>query len=109
PSYSREGMASWYGGKFHGRRTASGERFNMHKLTCAHRTLPFGSRLRVTNLSNGREVVVVVNDRGPFVHSRLIDLSRKAAEQLDFLGRGVTRVRVESLLPDKDRYEIETE
>ncbi len=91
------GMASWYGGKFHGRQTASGEVFDKHKLTAAHKTLPFGTRLRVTNLENGRSVTVKVNDRGPFVKGRVLDLSRGAAEQLRMIEAGVVRVRMERI------------
>lgn len=91
------GSASWYGGKFHGRKTANGERFNMNDLTAAHRTLPFGTRVRVTNEANGRSVVVRINDRGPYHGNRVIDLSRKAAESVGLLGRGVGRVKLEVL------------
>jgi rare lipoprotein A len=90
-----EGGASWYGVEFHGRRAADGSRFNMYELTAAHRTLDFGTRLLVTNLSNGRTVKVTVNDRGPFVEGRIIDLSFAAAQQLDMLDDGVTPVRLE--------------
>ncbi|WP_324827069.1 septal ring lytic transglycosylase RlpA family protein [Qipengyuania zhejiangensis] len=82
------GNASFYGRKFNGRRTASGERFDMNQLTAAHRTLPFGSLVRVTNPSNGREVVVRINDRGPFHGNRVIDVSRAAATQLGLIQRG---------------------
>jgi len=91
------GLASWYGRRFHGRRTASGERYDMAALTAAHKTLPFGSRVRVTNLDNGRSVVVVINDRGPFVKARVIDLSHAAAAQLGFLQDGVAKVRIDVL------------
>lgn len=94
---SHVGLASWYGPGFHGRRTASGKRFDMAALTAAHPTLPFGSRVRVTNLANGRSVVVRINDRGPYVKPRIIDLSRAAAEALGFLDDGVTRVRLDLL------------
>jgi rare lipoprotein A len=90
------GYASYYG-PGESRRTASGERFDARALTAAHRTLPMGTNVRVTNLSNGRAVVVRINDRGPFVHSRVIDLSRSAAEQLDFIARGVARVSIEQV------------
>jgi rare lipoprotein A len=90
-----EGIASYYGKGFHGRRTASGQRFDQYAMTAAHRTLRFGTRVRVTNLRNGRDVVVTVNDRGPFVHGRIIDLSRAAASRLGMLRSGVARVRVE--------------
>ncbi|MEO3428551.1 septal ring lytic transglycosylase RlpA family protein [Pelagibius sp. CAU 1746] len=94
---SHVGLASWYGPGFHGRRTASGKRFDMAALTAAHRSLPFGSRVRVTNLANGRSVVVLINDRGPYVKPRIIDLSRAAARELDFLEDGITRVRIDLL------------
>jgi rare lipoprotein A len=93
--YTQEGVASWYGKKFHGRRTASGERYDMHELTAAHRTLPFGTRVRVTNLDNGRKVVVRINDRGPFIKGRVIDLSYAAARQVGMVNAGVARVRLE--------------
>jgi rare lipoprotein A len=82
------GRASWYGPGFHGRRTASGERFDMNDLTAAHRTLPFGTRVRVLNAQNGREVVVRINDRGPRIRHRIIDLSKAAAAALDLLQVG---------------------
>ena len=82
------GNASYYGRKFHGRRTASGEAFDMNQLTAAHRTLPFGSLVRVTNPANGRSVVVRINDRGPFSGHRVIDLSRAAAEEIGLVARG---------------------
>lgn len=90
-----EGNASWYGVEFHGRRAADGSRFNMYELTAAHRTLPFGTRLQVTNLRNGRTVKVTVTDRGPFVEGRIIDLSFAAAQQIGMLGGGITPVRLE--------------
>ena len=96
--YRAEGLASWYGRRHHGRHTASGERFDQHALTAAHRSLPFGTRLRVTNRDNGRSVVVRVNDRGPHARGRLIDVSRKAAEQLGMLNSGEAPVRVERLV-----------
>ena len=89
------GMASWYGERFQGRRTASGEAFNMNDLTAAHPSLPFGTRVRVRNLDNGREVVVRINDRGPFARGRIIDLSRAAALTLGFLQAGTARVSVQ--------------
>lgn len=88
------GQASWYGGKFQGRQTASGEIFDTEKLTAAHKTLPFGTQVEVTNLENGLKVVVRINDRGPFVEGRIIDLSRAAADALDMVGSGVARVEV---------------
>jgi rare lipoprotein A len=97
--HATTGRASYYGGRFHGRRTASGARFDQNAMTAAHPTLPFGTRLRVTNLANRRSVLVLVTDRGPFVRGRIIDLSREAARQLGFLRKGVTRVRLETLEP----------
>ena len=86
------GSASWYGPGFHGRRTASGERYDMHALTAAHKTLPFGTMVRVKSLVNGREVLVRITDRGPFARNRVIDLSRAAAAELDMLGLGFKQV-----------------
>lgn len=91
----QEGIASWYGRKYHRRHTASGERYDMFALTAAHRTLPFGTVLKVTNLENGRTVKVRVNDRGPFVKGRIIDLSLAAAREIDMEIAGVVRVRIE--------------
>lgn len=88
------GIASYYGRRFHGRRTANGERFNMNAMTAAHRTLPFGSLVEVTNPRNGRSVVVRINDRGPFVRGRTIDLSRAAARELGMISRGHARVEL---------------
>ncbi|MCX7077844.1 MAG: septal ring lytic transglycosylase RlpA family protein [Pseudomonas sp.] len=95
--YDETGGASFYGAKHQGKRTASGEPFNQHALTAAHRQLPFGTRVKVTNLNNDKTVVVRINDRGPHVRGRLIDLSRAAAEQLGMLRNGTARVRVQSL------------
>lgn len=95
--YSAEGKASYYGAQHHGKKTASGEPFDQNALTAAHRTLPFGSRVRVTNLRNDKSVVVRINDRGPFTRGRIIDLSKRAAEQVDMLREGVATVRVEQL------------
>jgi rare lipoprotein A len=89
------GRASWYGAQFQGQETASGEPFDMQELTAAHPTLPFGSRVRVTNEANGRSVVVRINDRGPYRGNRIIDLSRKAAEMIGLKSKGVGRVKVE--------------
>ena len=82
------GIASWYGGSFHGRRTASGDIYDMHKLTCAHKTLPFGTKLLIFNPHNGRKVEVVVTDRGPYIGKRVIDLSKAAADKLNISGIG---------------------
>src|ERR1700746_2010694 len=95
PSYRAGGRASWYGDDFHGRLTANGEVFDMGSLTAAHPTLPMPCYARVTNLSNGKSLVVRVNDRGPYHGDRLIDVSNKAAELLEFKGNGVAKVRVE--------------
>ena len=95
--YKARGIASWYGRKFHGRRTSSGEAFNMYAATAAHRELPLPTYLRVTNLENGRSMVVKVNDRGPFHEDRLIDLSYGAAARLGFLAKGTARVELEAL------------
>ena len=95
--FHQEGIASWYGGEFNGRPTASGEIFNDTQLTAAHPILPFGTMLKVTNLHNNRSVAVRVNDRGPFVAARIIDVSRAAAQQLDMILTGTAPVKVESL------------
>jgi rare lipoprotein A len=100
------GIASWYGPNFHGKRTANGERYDQHELTAAHRTLQMPSLVRVTNLENGRAVVVRINDRGPFKHGRVIDLSKRAAELLGFVNKGTARVRLE-VLPQESRQMAE--
>ena len=91
------GEASWYGSRFHGRTTASGEPFDMNGMTAAHRSLPFGTRVRVINEESGQSVVVRVNDRGPFIGRRIIDLSRAAAEKIGLRNKGVGQVKVEVL------------
>lgn len=93
----QRGQASWYGPGFHGRRTANGERYNQNAMTAAHRSLPFGTRVRVTNLNNGRSVVVRINDRGPFIRGRVIDLSRAGAGAIGMISSGVAPVRLEVL------------
>jgi rare lipoprotein A len=93
----QRGKAAWYGGRFHGRKTASGERFDKGKLTAAHRKLPFGTMVRVVNELNGAEVTVRINDRGPYGKGRIIDVSEAAAKKLDMLDRGVVPVTVEVL------------
>lgn len=95
--YSEIGIASWYGPGFHGKLTANGEIFNQYELTAAHRTLQLPSIVRVTNLDNGRSIIVRVNDRGPFAHNRIIDLSQKAAETIGMIKKGTARVRVDVL------------
>ncbi len=89
------GIASYYGGRFHGRRTANGETFDMHRLTAAHRALSFGTLVEVTNLSNGRSVRVRVNDRGPYVRGRVLDLSYAAAQRIGMVRKGLARVKIE--------------
>ncbi len=95
--WHQEGEASWYGPGFHGRQTASGEIYDMEAMTAAHNQLPFGSRIRVVNLDNGRETRVRINDRGPFARGRVLDLSRAAAREIGMLGPGTARVRIEVL------------
>ncbi len=90
----QSGVASWYGGNFHGRKTANGETYNMNALTAAHKTLPFGTKVRVTNTRNGGSVVVRINDRGPFIAGRVIDLSRAAASQIGVTSSGVAPVKL---------------
>ena len=91
------GQASWYGAQHQGKKTASGERFNQHALTAAHRTLAFGTRVKVTNTRNNKSVTVRVNDRGPYIKGRIIDLSRAAANKIDMLNSGVAPVRLQVL------------
>src|SRR5688572_29449731 len=98
--YSARGVASWYGRRYHGKQTSSGEIYDMYGMTAAHPTLPLPSYARVTNLQNGKTIVVRVNDRGPFLSSRLIDLSYTAAYKLGVLGGGSTPVEVETIIPD---------
>jgi rare lipoprotein A len=104
PQYSETGQASWYGPRFHGRMTASGERYDQHEMTAAHRTLPLPSMVRVTRLDSGESTVVRVNDRGPFAHGRIIDLSKAAASELDMMRDGVARVKVEYLPAETRQY-----
>ncbi len=95
--YSEQGIASWYGKDFHGKLTANGERYDMYGMTAAHKILPFGTQVRVTNLNNNRSIVVRINDRGPFVSNRVIDLTRTGAEKLDMIAEGTAPVRLETL------------
>jgi rare lipoprotein A len=95
--FEQSGLASWYGKKFHGRKTSNGETYNMYAMTAAHKTLPLGTYVRVHNLTNGKSVDVRVNDRGPFVRGRIIDLSYTAAKRIGIVGPGTARVRVEAL------------
>jgi rare lipoprotein A len=101
-SYKATGIASWYGKKFHGQKTSSGEPYDMYAMTAAHPTLPLPSYARVTNPANGKSVVVRVNDRGPFLHNRIMDLSYAAAWKLGYIGNGSAKVTVELLHPDSD-------
>lgn len=98
--FTQEGIASWYGPGFHGRKTASGERFDQNMLTAAHPTLPIPSYVRVTNLKNSKSVIVRINDRGPFHNNRIIDLSKAAAKKLGFIHAGTARVKIEQLVPN---------
>jgi len=98
--YCFVGTASWYGKRFGGRKTASGEIFDPEKLTAAHRRLPIGTKVKVTNLKNNRQIIVEINDRGPYIPGRIIDLSRKAARDLDMLKDGLSRVHLEIMQPD---------
>jgi len=100
PQFTQVGIASWYGPRFHGNRTADGEHFNMNALTAAHRTLPFNSYVRVTDLATGRSVVVRINDRGPYDGHRIIDLSARAARELGITDDGTARVRLELVVAD---------
>lgn len=101
--YVERGIASWYGGEFHGRRTSNGERYDMHAMTAAHRSLPLSTRVEVTNLDNGRSVVVRINDRGPFHDNRIIDLSLAAARKLGIARQGTGLVEVRALAGGRAR------
>ncbi len=94
-SFYEKGEASWYGPGFNGKKTANGEKFDMYKLTAAHKKLAFGTKVRVTNLKNGKSVIARINDRGPFVKGRVIDLSKKAAQQIDMINAGHVPVKIE--------------
>lgn len=100
PRYDETGIASWYGHPFHGKQTANGETYDMNEMTAAHKTLPMPVMVRVTNLENGRSIVLRVNDRGPFVNGRVIDVSRRGAQLLGFEGKGTAMVRVQVISPD---------
>ncbi len=99
---SKEGYASFYHDKFNGRRTASGEKFNNNSYTCAHRTLPFGTKVEVTNLKNGKFVVATVNDRGPYKYGRVIDVTKRVAKELDFHHSGIVKVSVK-VIPENEQ------
>ncbi len=103
-SFEQTGIASWYGPNFQGKLTANGEKFNTYSLTAAHKSLPLGSIVKVVSLDNGKEVVVRINDRGPFAKNRIIDLSKAAAVQLDFIKRGTARVKVYLIKEGDNKY-----
>lgn len=105
-NFKQVGKASWYGANLHGRKTSTGERFNMNALTAAHRSLPLPSYVRVTNLANNKSIIVRVNDRGPFHGGRVMDLSKGAAQQLGFLSQGSANIRIESLDASSDSIQI---
>lgn len=96
--FTQQGKASWYGGKHHGKKTASGERYNMHSNSVAHKTLPFGTRVEITNLDTGKTTVGVVKDRGPYIHGRVIDVSYKIAQDIGLVKTGVCNVKIKKLL-----------
>lgn len=98
------GIASYYGKKFHKKRTANGEIFNMYKVSAAHKSYPLGTKVRVTNLENGKSLKLVINDRGPFVSGRVIDLSYKAARKLGFVNQGTVKVRIDVLRLGDNKY-----
>ena len=98
------GIASYYGKKFHKKLTANGETFNMYKVSAAHKSYPLGTKVRVTNLENGKSIKLVINDRGPFVRGRIIDLSYKAARKLDFVNQGTVKVRIDVIRSGDNKY-----
>ena len=98
------GIASYYGKKFHKKLTANGETFNMYKVSAAHKSYPLGTKVRVTNLENGKSIKLVINDRGPFVNGRIIDLSYKAARKLDFVNQGTAKVRIDVIRLGDNKY-----
>ena len=98
------GIASYYGSKFHKKRTANGEIFNMYKISAAHKTYPLGTKVKVTNLENGKSIKLIINDRGPFAKSRILDLSYKAAQKLGFVNQGTTKVRIEVIRLGDNKY-----
>lgn len=97
--FTQTGNASWYGGRFHGRKTSGGDRYDMNAFTAAHKTLPIPSYVRVTNTRNGKSVIVRVNDRGPFHGNRIIDVSKAAAQKLGFVSQGTAHVKIEQIIP----------
>ena len=106
PDYDATGIASWYGEDFHGKRTANGDIYNMNAMTAAHKTLPMPTDVEVTNLSNGRSVILTINDRGPFARGRIIDVSRRAAQLLGFIEQGTAKVRVKVINGGRSSYKV---
>ena len=107
--YIQEGTASWYGKDFHGKATSNGEEYDMHDKTCAHKTLPLNTYVRITNLKNGSSTLLRVNDRGPFVKDRIVDVSYAAARELDMVQMGTGRVRLEAMgVPQGEKWDIDT-
>lgn len=102
--YNEIGIASWYGDEFHNKKTANGDIFDMNSMTAAHKTLPMPSIVKITNLENGKSTKLVINDRGPFVDNRIIDVSRKAAMELGFINKGITKVKVEFLKKETEQF-----
>ncbi len=102
--FTQDGIASYYAQKFEGRLTANGERFSNTEYTCAHKTLPFGTKLKVTNLNNNKSIVVRVNDRGPFIKGRIIDLSKIAAQEIGMVQKGIVNVHIEIYHPSKKNF-----
>ena len=98
------GIASYYGKKFHKKLTANGETFNMYKVSAAHKTYPLGTKVKVTNLENGKSIKLFINDRGPFAKGRILDLSYKAARKLDFVNQGTTKVRIDVIRLGDNKY-----
>ena len=98
------GVASYYGSKFHKKRTANGEIFNMYKVSAAHKTYPLGTKVRVTNMENGKSIKLTINDRGPYVKGRIIDLSYKAARKIGFVNQGTTKVRIDVIRLGDNKY-----
>lgn len=103
-NHRTHGEASYYAEFHHGKKTANGERFNMHAMTAAHRTLPLGSKIKVTNLSNGKEVVLRVNDRGPYAKNRVLDVSKGAAKKLGMIKTGTAKIRIQVLEVGNNKY-----
>jgi len=98
------GIASYYGRRFHKKRTANGEIFNMYKVSAAHKTYPLGTKVKVTNMKNGKSIKLTINDRGPYVKGRIIDLSYKAARKIDFVNQGTTKVRIDVIRLGDNKY-----